>query len=391
MQITSKLPDVGDTIFSVMSAMALQYHTINLGQGFPDYQPDVALLQAVSQAMLHGDNQYAPMIGVPALREAIGDKVLAQHGLNYDIQNEITVTAGATEALTSSLLGLVHTGDEVIIIEPAYDLYGPSIRLAGGIPVRVAMRPPTPDDPCFRIDWDAVRDAITPKTRMIILNFPHNPTSQVLTSADLDALEQILEDRPIILLSDEAYEHIQFDDHPPVSVVQRPSLAERAVLISSFGKTFHATGWKIGYCCAPEAITREIRRVHQFTVFSVNTPMQNGIANYLRTTDAIASLSTFFQKKRDRLTQGLQRTVLRPLPSSGTFFLLVDTRALGNELEQDLAIRLTKEAGVTTIPVSAFYIDPTAPSANHQLLRLCFAKQDATLDQAVERLSRLGR
>ncbi len=388
--LPSKLPDVGSTIFTEMSALAVQCQAINLGQGFPDYPPPGPLIQAVSEAMLQGHNQYAPMAGLPRLREAIASKVQAQHGQVYSTELEITVTAGATEALMSSLLALTHPGDEVLLIDPAYDLYAPSIRLAGAAAVRVPMRPPCEGDPAFRIDWDRVEAAITPKTRMLVLNFPHNPTGLTLKSEDLDALEAIISRHPVLLLSDEAYEHIVFDGRGHLSPVSRPSLARQTVLVSSFGKTFHATGWKIGYCCAPAHVMAEIRKVHQFTVFSVSTPMQAGIARYLSESDTLSELSKFYQKKRDRLFSGLEDTALRPLRSEGTFFLLVDTTALGDGLEKDLAIRLTREIGVASIPVSAFYADPNRPVANHRLLRLCFAKLDATLDQALERLRGLN-
>ncbi|MGB6008448.1 methionine aminotransferase [Castellaniella sp.] len=382
----TKLPLVGDTIFSEMSALAQQLNAINLGQGFPDYQPDSELLNAVCQAIQQGPNQYAPMTGVPVLRQAIRDKIIAHQGYSYDADTDITVTSGATEALTSSILALIHPGDEVILIDPSYDLYAPVVTLANGAPVRVAMNPPTKDRPRFHLDWNAIADAVTPKTRMLILNFPHNPSGLTLREEDLDALEQISANHDFLILSDEAYEHIVFDGQPHVSPTSRPALASRCVLVSSFAKTLHATGWKIGYCCAPGPLSQEIRKVHQFSVFSVNTPIQAGIASYLKTNHAIQGLSAFYQRKRDRLVQGLSASKLRPLHSEGTFFLLVDTSALGHGLEKDLAIRLTQEAGVATIPVSAFYADPASRNANHQLLRLCFAKQDTTLDAAIEKL-----
>lgn len=391
MNLLSKLPNVGITIFTEMSAMALQHHAINLGQGFPDYQPADGLMQAVNDAMLAGHNQYAPMAGMPILREAIASKVQAQHGRVYDAEEEITVTAGATEALMASIQALVGRGDEVIQIDPSYDLYAPAIALAGGHSVRVPMSPPTEDRLEFAIDWDAVHAAASERTRMIILNFPHNPTGLILKDSDLDALEQLITRHPrIVVLSDEAYEHIVFDDEEQRSVIRRPALAENSVLISSFGKTFHATGWKIGYCCAPESIMREIRRVHQFLVFSVNTPMQVGVAHYLKNSNATAGLSSFYQQKRDRLAHGLAGTPLTPLHSAGTFFLLVNTSALGSGSEKQLAIRLTLDIGVTTIPVSAFYENADDARANHNLLRLCFAKQDSTLDSAIERLQALN-
>ncbi|MFT0532075.1 methionine aminotransferase [Castellaniella hirudinis] len=385
----SKLPHVGDTIFSEMNAVASEVNAINLGQGFPDYQPDSELLDAVCQAIQRGPNQYAPMIGVAALRQAIAAKVLALQGHAYDAQQEITVTSGATEALSASILALVHPGDDVVLIDPAYDLYAPVVTLAGGKPVRVAMRPPDASRPGFRLDWEAIGNAIHEKTRLLILNFPHNPTGLTLSEADLDALEHIAAKKPFLILSDEAYEHIVFDGQAYFSPASRPMLAARCVLVSSFAKTLQITGWKIGYCCAPADISKEIRKVHQYLVFSVNTPLQQGIASFLGKTQAVQALAALYQRKRDRLVRGLSHTRLRPLPCAGTFFLLADASALGMDQEKRTAIRLAKEAGVATIPVSAFYADPDAPAANHQLLRFCFAKQDATLDAAIERLAKI--
>lgn len=387
--LKSKLPLVGDTIFSEMSALAQNLNAINLGQGFPDYQPDSDLLNAVCQAIQQGPNQYAPMAGVPALRQAIRDKVIAHQGHAYNVDTEITVTSGATEALTSGILALVHSGDEVILIDPSYDLYAPVVTLAGGTTVRVPMNPPTSSRSRFSLDWDAIANAVTPNTRLLILNFPHNPSGLTLREEDLDALERIAAKHDFLIMSDEAYEHIVFDGNSHISPISRPLLAARSILISSFAKTLHATAWKIGYCCAPKPISQEIRKVHQFAVYSVNTPIQAGIAAYLKQTHAIQGLSAFYQRKRDRLVQGLNASRLRPLHSEGTFFLLVDTSALGEGLEKELAIRLTREAGVASIPVSAFYANPASPAANHRLLRLCFAKQDATLDAAVEKLRSL--
>lgn len=390
LNLTSRLPQVGDTIFNEMSTLARTHQAINLGQGFPDYQPPDGLIRSVCDAMQQGPNQYAPMAGIQALREAIADKVQGQHGLTYDADAEITVTSGATEALMSSILAVVHPGDEVILLDPAYDLYAPAVELAGGISVRVALLTPTDDRPRFQLDWAAIENAVTQKTRLLILNFPHNPTGLTLKENDLDALERLVERHKILLLSDEAYEHIVFDGDTHRSPVSRPSLAERCMLVSSFGKTFHATGWKIGYLCAPKELSSEVRKVHQYTVYSVNTPIQAGIANYLKTEAALGALPAFFQKKRDRLIAGLAGTPLRPLHSEGTFFLLVDTRALGQFQEKELALRILRECGVATIPVSAFYADSLVPEANHQLLRLCFAKQDSTLDAAADRLQSLS-
>lgn len=388
-KIDSKLPLVGDTIFSEMSQLARATQAINLGQGFPDFQPDSDLLEAVCNAIRHGPNQYAPMEGIQALREVIHNKVLAHQQCEYDTNTEITVTSGATEAVTATILALVHPGDEVIVIDPAYDMYAPVVQLAGGIVRRAAMLPPSEQHPGFMLDWNAVATELNPSTRLLILNFPHNPGGGVLTAEDLDALENLAQKYPFLLLSDEAYEHIVFDNCPYLSPVNRPSLAARCVLISSFAKTLHATGWKVGYCCAPVEISREIRKVHQFAVYSVNTAVQAGIAAYLQDSSVIAQLSAFYQRKRDRLVAGLQGSKFRPLLCEGTFFLLVDTKAVGNTSEKALAIRLTKEAGVASIPVSAFYQNPDASQANHHLLRLCFAKQDSTLDFAIERLTRV--
>ncbi len=386
----SKLPHVGGTIFTEMSTLAQQCQAINLGQGFPDYPPPSRLIQAVSEAMQQGHNQYAPMAGMPALREAIASKVQAQQGKSYLVDSEITVTAGATEALMSSFLALTHPGDEILLIDPAYDLYAPAIHLAGAEAIRIPMQAPEEQHPTFHLDWNRVEAAITPKTRMLVLNFPHNPTGLTLKTKDLDALEDILSRHPLLLLSDEAYEHIVFDGQTHLSPASRPLLAEHTILVSSFGKTFHATGWKVGYCCAPARIMLEIRKIHQYTVFSVSTPMQVGLARYLSESDVISELSGFYQKKRDRLISGLQQTKLRPLHTEGTFFLLADTKALGSGLEKELAIHLTRKIGVTAIPVSAFYAHPDHPESNHQLLRLCFAKLNATLDEALERLQSLG-
>lgn len=382
----SKLPHIGLTIFTEMSQLSLDHQAINLGQGFPDYNPDALLVQCVNDAMQAGHNQYAPMTGIPSLRQAVAEKIGRLQGHDYDPDTEVTITSGATEALSASLLALIHPGDEVILIDPSYDLYAPVVQLAGGTVVRVPMTPPNAAVPRFTVDWDLITQAISPKTRMLIVNTPNNPTSTVLSAEDLDALESLLAKHDILVLSDEAYEHIVFDGESHLSLASRPALAERAIVVSSFGKTFHATGWKIGYLCAPAAISAEIRKVHQFLVFSVPTPMQHGLSTYLRQYARLEQLSPFYQQKRDRLSAGLQGTRFRPLHSQGTFFLLVDTSGLGAHKEKTLARRLTVEHGIGTIPVSAFYAQPDDPSSNHQLLRLCFAKQDQTLDRAIELL-----
>lgn len=386
MNLVSKLPNVGTTIFTTMSQMALDYKAINLGQGFPDFNPATELLDLVNQAMRDGHNQYPAMAGVPALRQEISRKVETLYDHRYDADKEITVTSGATEALMVSLLALVNRGDEVVIIEPFYDLYLPAIELAGGIPVVVPMNAPTPETPRFHVDWDRVRGAINKRTRLLMLNFPNNPTGIILTDDDLDALERIVADTGIMLLGDEVYEHIVFDGNKHLSLSTRPSLAANAVVISSFGKTYNVTGWKIGYMCAPEAMTAELRKVHQFVVFTVSSPMQIGLASYMANPEPYMTLSAFYQKKRDLLEKGLGETRFKPLRSEGTFFLLADYSEVSDLGQRDFAMWLTREVGVTVIPVSSFYLKPETFDASHRIVRFCFAKQDATLLDAVEKL-----
>lgn len=386
MNLVSKLPNVGTTIFTTMSQMALDYKAINLGQGFPDFNPATELLDRVNQAMRDGHNQYPAMAGVPALRQEISRKVETLYGHHYDADKEITVTSGATEALMVSLLALVNRGDEVVIIEPFYDLYLPAIELAGGIPVVVPMNAPTPETPRFHVDWDRVRGAINKRTRLLMLNFPNNPTGIILTDDDLDVLERIVADTGIMLLGDEVYEHIVFDGKKHLSLSSRPSLAANAVVISSFGKTYNVTGWKIGYMCAPEAMTAELRKVHQFVVFTVSSPMQIGLASYMANPEPYMTLSAFYQKKRDLLEKGLGETRFKPLRSEGTFFLLADYSEVSDLGQRDFAMWLTREVGVTVIPVSSFYVKPETFDASHRIVRFCFAKQDATLLDAVEKL-----
>ncbi len=389
MNFQSKLPNVGTTIFTVMSQLATEHNAINLGQGFPDFNPDPKLLGYVTQAMQDGHNQYPPMSGIRPLREEIARKVATLYGRHYNPDTEITVTSGATEALMASIMAFVKPGDEVIVIQPFYDLYIPAIQLAGGTPVIVSMNPPSAEQPLYQIDWTQVRAAITPRTCLLMLNFPHNPTGIVLNENDLDELESIVNDTGIMLLSDEAYEHIVFDGKAHQSLARREALAAHTIVISSFGKTYHATGWKIGYCCAPKAISDEIRKVHQFMVFTVSSPMQYALAEYMKDPVPYMDLASFYQEKRDRLTAGLKTTRFRPLPSQGTFFLLADYSAISDLPEADFAHWLTTEHGVTVIPMSAFYEDPNAKESNHQLVRFCFGKKDATLDAAAEKLARL--
>lgn len=387
MNILSKLPDVGTTIFTVMSQLCVDHKAINLGQGFPDFHPDAKLVDYVTQAMNDGYNQYPPMTGIPALRTAIVNKVATLYGKTYDQDTEITVTSGASEALMASILAFVHTGDEVIIIEPFYDLYIPAIKLAGGIPVIVSMEAPTEAKPRYQVDWDRVSAAVTDKTRMLILNFPHNPTGINLDESDLDQLEAIVNKTDIILLSDEVYEHIIFDGKQHQSLARRERLAANAIVVSSFGKTYHTTGWKVGYCCAPAVLSVEIRKVHQFMVFTVPSPLQVALANYMDDPAPYLNLSEFYQPKRDRLFDGLKNTRFVPLHSEGTFFLLASYEKISNLPESEFAHWLTTTHGVGGIPVSAFYENAAATSSNHGLIRFCFAKQDHTLDAALEKLA----
>lgn len=377
--IESKLPRVGTTIFTVMSALATEVGAVNLGQGFPDFECDPALVDAVTQAMKSGLNQYPPMTGLPSLRRAIADKVQTLYGHAYDQDTEITVTAGATQAIFTALLAIVRAGDEVIVIEPSYDSYIPNILLAGGTPVRVPM---TSD---FRIDWDRIDAAITPKTRAILVNSPHNPSGTTLSDADMRRLESIALARNLFVISDEVYEHMVFDGQPHQSACRFPALAARSFVISSFGKTYHVTGWKVAYCAAPAALSAEFRKVHQFNVFTVNTPVQQGLADYMKDPEPYLGLSAFYQRKRDLFRNGLASTRFRLLPCEGTYFQLVDYRAISDLPEAAFAKWLTRETGVAAIPLSAFYDEP----AEHGIVRFCFAKRDETLQLALERLARL--
>ena len=387
--ITSKLPNVGTNIFSVMSQMALDHQAVNLGQGFPDYEPAAALRDAVTEAMNTGFNQYPPMAGIAPLRAAIKEKVMRLYKRDYDANTEITVTSGATEALMAAILAIAGKGDEVIIIEPSYDAYSPAISLAGATPVFVAMRAPSESDPYYRIDWDKVRASITPNTRAIIVNSPHNPTGSVMSESDLDALEAIVADTRILIISDEAYEHIVFDGAKHLSIAGRPALSDRAFVVFTFGKTYHITGWKVGYCCAPKALTEELRKIHQFLVFTVPTPLQVALAHYMQDEATYTGLSQFYEEKRDWLTSELKKTRLQPLPSAGTFFLLANYQDISDLPEIEFAKWLTVEHGVTTIPVSSLYHEPEAAESNHHLVRLCFGKRQETLQSAIDKLHKL--
>lgn len=376
----SKLPELGTTIFTVMSRLAQECGAINLSQGFPDFPCDPDLLAGVEQAMREGHNQYAPLAGLPALRTAISHKLASAYGHVYDPESEITVTAGATQGLFTALAALVHPGDEVIVFEPAYDSYGPAITLQGGQVVRVPLTPPD-----FAIDWSAVARLITTRTRLIIINNPNNPGTSILTAEDLAALRHLAEQHGLWVLSDEVYEHMVFDGQRHHSVVSDPVLAARSLVVYSFGKTFHATGWKVGYCVGPAALMHEFRKVHQYLVFAVSTPMQHALARYLQQPDHYLGLDGFYQRKRDRLRAGLSQTPFRLLPCRGSYFQLADFSALSREPDTVFAERLTREHGVATIPVSVFYAD----QRDHHLVRFCFAKEDATLDAALARLAKI--
>lgn len=377
---SSKLPGVGTTIFTVMSQLALEHGAINLGQGFPDFDCDPHLQRLVTEAMARGENQYAPMAGLPELRRAVAAKVERLQGCVYDPDLEITITAGATQAIFTAIVSLVRTGDEVIILEPAYDSYLPSIVLAGGQPVAVALDHANG----YRADWDRVLAAITPRTRLLIVNSPHNPTGSVFDKEDIRALEHIVRKHGIFVLSDEVYEHIVFDGKPHRSVASSVELAARAFVVSSFGKTFHSTGWKIGYCCAPASLMAEFRKVHQFNVFAVNRPMQSGIARYLQDPSPYLGLADFYQAKRDYFLAGLAATRFRTLPCPGTYFVLADYRSISEESDIQFARRLLIEHGVASIPLSAFYQQPF----DNRVIRFCFGKQEQTLDAGIERLAR---
>ncbi len=378
--LTSRLPGVGTTIFTVMSALAAQHGAVNLGQGFPDFDCDPKLLDAVSAAMRAGHNQYPPMAGIAPLREAVAAKIASLYGAHYDADREITVTAGATQAILTVILAVVHPGDEVIVLEPCYDSYAPNIELAGGRVVRVALTPGT-----FRPDFDAIGAALNPRTRAIIVNSPHNPSATVWTRDEMQRLASLLAPTDTLLVSDEVYEHMVFDGAEHVSASSIPSLAARSFVVSSFGKTFHVTGWKVGTVAAPAPLTAEFRKVHQFNVFTVNTPMQHALAAYLADTAPYLTLPAFYQAKRDLFRAGLARTRLRLLPSQGSYFQCVDYSAVSELGEEAFCRWLTTQVGVAAIPLSAFYAD----GREQRIARLCFAKRDETLKTALQRLARL--
>lgn len=380
LNLSSRLPDVGTSIFTVMSRMALEQGAINLSQGFPDFPVSEELINLIYKYLKAGHNQYAPMPGTPALRQAIADVVSKTYNRATDFETEVTVTAGGTEALFSAIAALVREKDEVIVFDPAYDSYDPSIRLNGGVPKHISLKPPN-----FAIDWQQVKDTITPRTRLIIVNTPHNPTGSVLREADLKQLAAITQAHNLIVLSDEVYERIIFDGHSHESVLKYPALAQRSVAVYSFGKTFHATGWKVGYAVAPPHLTQEIRKAHQFITFSVNTPVQLALAEYLATPDHYLPLGQFYQRKRDYFLNAIKGTSLKPLPCYGSYFQLLSYAGLKALPEKEMAEWMTKELKLAPIPVSAFYQNED----NQQLLRFCFAKSETTLEKAGEILRKL--
>lgn len=380
--LQSRLPAVGTTVFSTMSALAAEHGAVNLGQGFPDFGCDPRLLDYVNEAMRAGHNQYPLMSGLPALREAIAAKIARLYGRRYDANLEITVTAGATQALTTAILCCVHPGEEAIVIEPAYDSYAPAIALAGGVAVSVTMEV-GPEG--YRVPWDKLAAAVNPRTRLIVINSPHNPTGSILRRADLERLADIVAGTDILVLSDEVYEHMVYDGQRHESVATHPVLAERAFVVSSFGKTYHVTGWKVGYVAAPASLMAEFRKVHQYNVFTVNTPMQHGLARYMADPAPYLELPAFYQKKRDLFRAGLAGTRFRLLPADGTYFQCVQYDAISDLPELEFARWLTTEFKVAAIPVSPFYSQPQESG----VVRFCFAKQDETLALALARLARI--
>ena len=377
--MASKLPEVGTTIFTIMSRRARELDALNLGQGFPDYDIDPRLTELVAAAMSAGHNQYAPMEGLLALRERIAAKLLTVYGLSADPESEITITLGATEAIFSAVQAVIGAGDEAIAFDPAYDSYEPAVRLAGGRCVRLPLA-----QPGFRYDWERVRAALNARTRLVLFNSPHNPACTIATGADLDALAQLIGDRDIVVLSDEVYEHVVFDGGRHISVLTHPGLASRSFAVFSFGKTLHATGLRVGYCVAPAPLTRELRKVHQFNTFSIAHPLQHAIATYLaEQPDCGRALAGFFQAKRDRLRRALAPSGFSLPPAQGTYFQLLDFSAFAPSDDLDFAERLLTQARVATIPLSPFYASPPALP----FVRLCIAKRDSTLDEAAVRLN----
>lgn len=378
--INSKLPSTGATIFSVMTKLAEEHNAINLAQGFPDFPTDPKLINLVHQAMKDGFNQYAPMAGLAELRQEIAKKVKNLYGADYNAETEITVTAGGTEAIFSAISAIINPGDEVIIFEPAYDCYAPTIKLLGGLVKPYELAPPN-----YAIDWNMVKKLFSVNTKMIILNTPHNPTGCTLSDHDIAELTKLTDDTDIIILSDEVYEHMVYDGKKHQSMALYPKLRKRSFIVSSFGKLLHTTGWKMGYCLAPEQLSTEFRKVHQFNVFSANTPTQQAIAQYLKNPEYYLGLSTFFQEKRDYFRTLLAETKFKLLPCNGSYFQCVTYENISKEKDSDLAKRLITDFGVAAIPVSAFY----TKAIDYRVLRFCFAKKTETLEKAVERLMKI--
>ncbi len=379
--IRSKLPNIGTSIFAVMTEMANKHNAINLSQGFPDFNPPKKLIDLVAKYMRKGYNQYAPMPGVKKLRERIAEKTERLYAYSYNPETEITITSGATEALFSSISAFVQEGDEVIIFEPAYDSYAPVIKANGGSPVYVAAKLPD-----YKIDWDEVNKIVNARTRMIIINTPHNPTGSVLTSEGMEKLSKLVAGTKIMILSDEVYEHIVFNGTEHQSIVKYPKLINRSIVISSFGKTYNATGWKAGYCLAPENITKEIRKIHQFNVFAVNTPMQYALADFIKDEKEYLGLGDFYQKQRDEFLSLIEGTKFKFLPSEGTYFQLLNYNEISHEKDVVFANRLIAEFGIASVPVSAFYHD----AFDAKVLRFCFAKSSETLKKAAEILIKVS-
>ena len=375
--LNSKLPNVGVTIFTVMSKLANDAGAINLSQGFPDFDVSPELRELVAKYMASGHNQYAPMQGVPSLRQRISEKTKELYGAEYDPDTEITVTSGATEAIFCAITCAVHPGDEVILFEPAYDSYAPAVKLAGGVPVYVQLKYPD-----YHVNWNEVKDAITRKTKLLIFNSPHNPTGAVLGSDDMKALNEIIEDTNILIVSDEVYEHIVFDGLRHESMIRYPELARRSFVISSFGKTYHTTGWKLGYCVAPKPLSVEFQRVHQYVTFCSHTPTQLAYAEFMDKKEKYLTLPAFYQEKRDLFLSLIKASRFKPLPCKGTYFQMLSYEAITNGKDVDFARRLTIEHKVAAIPPSVFYVGED----DHKVLRFCFAKKDETLKQAAEKL-----
>jgi methionine transaminase len=377
MEITSKLPQTGTTIFTVMSALATEYNAVNLGQGFPDFPMSKELTSLVCKAMKDGYNQYAPMPGWMPLRETIAEKIKALYGQTINPSNEITITPGGTYAIYCSLTAILRPGDEVIVMQPNYDSYVPNILVNGATPVFADL-----DLPGYTINWKKVKEAVTPKTKAIILNSPHNPTGSVLSSNDIEELRKIVDGTNIFIISDEVYEHIIFDGVPHQSILRYPDLFERSFVCFSFGKVFHCTGWKLGYCVAPPSLTKEFIRIHQFNAFSTNSPTQVAMAEYLRNEDSYLSLPSFYQKKRDFFVSAMKQTRFDMFHSSGSYFICASYKHISDEPDKDFCIRLTKQIGVTMIPISAFY----ESGKDDKVVRFCFGKNESTLERAVEKL-----